>query len=87
MRKEVPVASGAILENNISCLGSFGERSLLAAFKAHGKFSYSLPLPHKLHRLTKIPVQLNQWNVLTELWVFLHISNPFLRGTVLLKGS
>lgn len=36
---------------------------------------------------TKLLVQLNQWNDLTELRVFLSISNPFLRGTVLLKGS
>lgn len=36
---------------------------------------------------TKLLVQLNQWNDLTELRVFLGISNPFLRGTVLLKGS
>lgn len=36
----------------------------------------------------KIPVQLNQWNDLTVLRVFLGISNPFLRGgTVLFKGS
>lgn len=37
----------------------------------------------------KIPVRLNQWNDLTVLWVFLGISNPFLRGggTVLFKGS
>lgn len=87
------VALVAILKNP-SCLWSVGKRSRLAASTANRKFSCSEALPHKLHSAffkrvteTKLLVQLNQWNDLTELRVFLGISNPFLRGTVLLKGS
>lgn len=94
MWQEVPVASGAILKNT-SCLRSLAESHQLAASTENRKISCSEALPYKLHTAflesdrdeESGPAKSMEWSDRAPGVPRHSISNPFLRGTVLLKGS